>query len=537
MKTSLSDISPSARTAPNQLAEQFDSTEADVLSLVVLWSAREPGRVGEVALLPAEYPVWLFGRDPEQPIADSVQRASAVAGFAESEESRPSASSPTGRANGIVRFVRQRPDGLGAVEPPRALAGESISRLQLHMSHREEGLFTQNVGRCALLVNGQPTQAAMIHPGDTLYLRNQLLLLCIRRPLRLPPLRAYVKDRLRDFGLPDVDGMIGESPAMWHLRERLAACARSDQNVLVVGESGSGKELAAQAIHAMSVRREKPLVADNISAIPSSLAVALLFGNKRNFPNPGMEERVGLIGAADGSMLFLDEIGDMPEEVQPMFLRVAERNGEYFRLGEEGRIRRSDFRLIGATNRPERMRYELKRRFQREIRVPSLNERKEDIPLLIGHLLELQARQGDPNVLGFFDPQTQRPRVHPLLIEQLVRHTYVTNVSEVEFLLGHAMAESAGDVLAPIRGSLPQQGRPMRPESSPSLPLHPVPLRRLVPVIPTPERAQQALDDAHGNVVRAAASLGISRHQLNRIIRRHALEKKRGPRPSSSISS
>jgi transcriptional regulator with AAA-type ATPase domain len=228
-------------------------------------------------------------------------------------------------------------------------------------------------------------------------------------------------------------------------------------------------------------------------------------------------------------MLFLDEIGDMPEEVQPMFLRVAERHGEYFRLGEEGRIRRSDFCLMGATNRPERMRYELKRRFQREIRVPSLNERKEDIPLLVRHLLETQVRQGDLNALGFCDSESRSPRVHPLLIDQLVRHTYVTNVSEVEFMLGHAMSESAGDVLAPIRGSLPLQGRSTRTPVEQSPAAAPT-KRRVVQATPSRERAQQALDESQGNVIRAAMALGISRHQLNRMIVRQSLVLQRAPR-------
>lgn len=521
---------PSARTAPNPLTEPFDSSTAETLALVLLWSAREPQRVGEVATLPIETPVWLFGRDPELPLLDS---GSTPPG---SEERGPSSRSPSARLPGTVRFQRQRPERIEPDVPlPLPVAGESISRLQLHISHREDALFVQNVGRCQLFINGVPAQAAMVHPGDTLYLRNQLLLLCTRRPLRLPTLRVYPIERLGPFGAPDVDGMIGESPAMWHLRERLASCARSEQNVLIIGESGSGKELAAQAIHHLSQRCDKPLITDNISAIPPSLAAALLFGNKRNFPNPGMEERVGLIGSADGSMLFLDEIGDMPEEVQPMFLRVAERRGEYFRLGEEGRIRRSDFRLIGATNRPERMRYELKRRFQREIHVPSLNERKEDIPLLVRHLLKVQAEQGDPNALGFCDPQTLLPRVHPLLIEQLVRHTYVTNVSEVEFMLGHAMSESVGDILLPIPGPLPLQGRPGRSASDPPLPAavaHVASRRRTA--LPTPERAQHALDEAGGNVVHAAAALGLSRHQLNRIIRRYRLKRSRRPRAASS---
>jgi DNA-binding NtrC family response regulator len=526
---------PSARTAPSQLQEQFDGPPAEAHALVILWSAREPHRVGEIALLPATLGVWLFGRDPEQPLADpalsTATQSSDLTGSA-----RPSTRSPSSQSPGIVRFFRQRPEGLTSSRTvPTGVLGESISRLQLHFSYREDGLFVHNVGRCQLQINGKAMQASLIEPGDTLYLHNQLLLLCVKRPLRIPALRAYPKERIGEFGQPDCDGMIGESPAMWHLRDRLAACARSDLNVLIVGESGSGKELAAQAIHSLSTRSARPLVADNISAIPSSLAAALLFGNKRNFPNPGMEERVGLIGAADGSMLFLDEIGDMPEEVQPMFLRVAERHGEYFRLGEEGRIRRSNFCLIGATNRPERMRYELKRRFQREIRVPSLNERHEDIPLLISHLLGVQQQQGDLSAREFYDPQTRTPRVHPLLIEQLVRHTYVTNVSEIEFMLGHAMSESSGSILGPIQGPLPLQGRSTKTPNE-RLASFAQTRRKVVSEIPSPEHAQQALDASRGNVVRAAAALGISRHQLNRMIGRHALTVQRAARATSSTT-
>lgn len=210
-----------------------------------------------------------------------------------------------------------------------------------------------------------------------------------------------------------------------------------------------------------------------------------------------------------------------------MFLRVADRHGEYFRLGEEGKLRRSDFRLIGATNRPERMRYELKRRFQREVRIPSLNERREDIPLLIRHILESQAKQVNEHAGRATNSRVPIPIVHPLLLDQLVRHQYVTNVSEVEFMLGHAMAESTGDVLAPIRGPLPQQGRSVRTPTEHQSATVLAPSRRLSATIPTPERAQKALEESQGNVVRAAAALGISRHQLNRIIRRHSLSKPR----------
>jgi DNA-binding NtrC family response regulator len=335
--------------------------------------------------------------------------------------------------------------------------------------------------------------------------------------------------------------MVGESPAMWKLRERLAACALSDFHVLVIGGSGSGKELAAQAIHRLSRRAGRPLVADNISVMPASLASVLLFGNKRNFPNPGMDERVGLIGAADGSTLFLDEIGDMPSEVQPMFLRITERGGEYFRLGEASRPRRSSFRLVGATNRPEQMRYELKRRFQREIRVPGLEQRCEDIPLLIRQLLIVQARSDLIDAARFVS--RGQPRVHPLLIDQLVRHKYTTHISEISFLLGQAMAESPHDVLMPLHAA--HGGTPHAPHGdeavarpAPRLVLRPRAPRRTGPrPLPSAQRAQQELDACNGDVTRTAAQLGISRDQLNRMIRREGLRVVRvrsgtGPKPA-----
>lgn len=356
--------------------------------------------------------------------------------------------------------------------------------------------------------------------------------------MAMPPLRAYPAERAPRFGQPDLDGIVGESSETWQLRERLATCARTNLHVLVTGESGAGKELAAQAIHRMSARAKYKLIAENIAAIPSSLASAVLFGNKRNFPNPGMEERVGLIGAAHLSSLFLDEIGDMTEEVQPMFLRVTERSGEYSRLGEEGRILRSDFRLIGATNHPQRMRFELKRRFQREVKVPGLNQRKEDIPFLVNHILLSQSERDDLDISRFIHDGL--PALHPLLIEQLLLHTFYTHVSEIAFLLGQAMADSTQDIIVPPVGGLESYAAP-RAESGRrttqrklKVPVA-APRKPIARPLPTKERAAQVLLEFGGDVTKAAEALNISRDQLNRMIQREGLfiPKERKPRRSN----
>jgi len=242
-----------------------------------------------------------------------------------------------------------------------------------------------------------------------------------------------------------------------------------------------------------------------------------------------MEERKGLVGMAEGGSLFLDELGDMSAELQPMLLRVMERSGEYTRLGEESQPRRANVRVIGATNRPERLRIELRRRFHHEVIVPDLTERREDIPLLVRHLLRTIAA-GRKQAARFLI--NGEPCIDPLLMEQLVRHPYSTHVAELAFLVERAMKDSAGSVLRPFaRAPLSLQGQtvsrpeaqmvtPLRPESVSSASSRPPPT---IPRLPSPVQAQQALDAANGSVVRAAAALSITRHQLNRMIRKSGL--------------
>ena len=508
---------PSAITGPELLPDTEDRKKTECLALVIAWSAREPHRVGEIALLLPEIPVHILGRDPAS-ASDAAMRMNSINPGSEVTPNGDMLPELDMQGEPVV-FFRQRPQALGSAFGPESgscqLLGDSLSRRQLAIRVGRESLLVRNIGRCRLSVSGQVVREATVRPGDTLYLRNQLLLYCTNRPLIMPALKAYPRDRVPAFGEPDREGMIGESPTIWKLRDRLAACAKTGYHVLVVGESGSGKELAAQAVHHLSVRAHRKLIADNIAAIPPSLAAALLFGNKKNFPNPGMEERAGLLGSANGSSLFLDEIGDMPEEVQPMFLRVTERNGEYFRLGEESKLQRSDFRLIGATNRPEQMRYELKRRFQREIRVPGVNSRKEDIPLLIRHLLKQQAATDDVEASRFI--AGGYPRVHPLLVEQLLHHTYKTHVSEIMFLLGQAMAESDHDIILPL-------GSGIRPETSARVARTEQQRRTSPRPLPTIEEVKRALDEHKGHITRTANSLDISRDQLNRLIRREGLQ-------------
>jgi two-component system nitrogen regulation response regulator GlnG/two-component system response regulator HydG len=385
----------------------------EIPALVVLWSRHEPHRVGEVLLVPAAVTdtPWVFGRGE----AD-------VGGWR-------------------LSLVRQRP---GMTETTGPLECPRISRVQIRLYRRASGtLDIENAGRCPMAINGRTADGSALQPGDVLELKNELLLLCTTRPTRLPVMLD--SGERHPFGDADAHGFVGESPEMWKLRGTVAAVAGRSVHVLIRGPSGSGKELVAHALHGSGGGARRPMVARNAATIPEGLLDAELFGNIRNYPNPGTPERPGLIGQAASGTLFLDEFAELPGSLQAHLLRVLD-EGEYHRLGE-ATARRSDFRLIAATNRPESyLKHDVLARLKIQVTLPSLNERREDVPLLVTHLLRVHAA-ADPALAERFFPEASpsaRPRVSPALVDALVRHQYTTNVRELEALLIVSTLESPG---------------------------------------------------------------------------------------------
>ena len=177
-----------------------------------------------------------------------------------------------------------------------------------------------------------------------------MILLCARRPPSLPALRSANARQSFRFGSADPSGYVGESPQAWNLRDEVALAAARREHVLILGESGTGKELVAQAVHALGARATRRFVARNAATVPSGIIDAELFGSAANYPNAGMPERPGLVGEADGSTLFLDEIGELPTELQTHLLRLLD-GGDYQRLGD-ARRRTANLRVVAATNRP-----------------------------------------------------------------------------------------------------------------------------------------------------------------------------------------
>lgn len=459
---------------------------------MIVWSAVEPERVGEVALLDPSDGLVVLGRGET---GDEPRAA----------------------------FVRQRP-GKSEVRP--VLGGPGLSRRQLLLRPASDRtIHLRRVGRCPVTLHGRHIDEAEVVEGDVIELDHQLSLLCTARPLRLAELDAYPDGAMRRFGEPDAHGIVGEAPVTWELRERLAFASLANQHVLLLGESGVGKELAAHAIHAMSPRASRPIVTRNAATMPPGILDAELFGNVRDYPNAGMRERAGLIGEADGSTLFLDEIGEMPPDLQAHLLRVVDAGGEYQRLGD-ARTRRANIRLVVATNRsPGELKHDLLARLTLQLTVPPLRERSEDIPMLLRYVALRAAQQaprlGDRFIQGW-DGRTGAPRIAQRLVTRLLSFPCEHNMRDVNQLLWKALSSSKGSVIedtAEVRAAHPAPA-PQRVDSVP-------------PPEPTAEQIRDALEVSEGNVTRAAVKLGLpSRYALYRYMRKHGIE--RAPKSGGS---
>jgi two-component system nitrogen regulation response regulator GlnG/two-component system response regulator HydG len=453
------------------------------LTLVIAAHPHDPSRVGDLAIVPSDGSTVILGRG------------------APDDEPR-------------MRLFRARPDRL---EPAPPLTSPGLSRRQLELRFAQRTIGVRNVGRCPLRVNGMTCEAGSVSAGDTLSFRQELVLLCVERTVCPAPLRYWKTSEPHAFGAPDSAGIVGESPAIWRLRDEIAFAAMSGQHVLLVGQSGTGKELAARAVRDLSSRKGRPLVARNAATFPAGLIDAEMFGNVKNYPNPGMADRPGLIGQADGGFVFLDEIGELPADLQSHLLRVLDAGGEYQRLGES-KTRRSDFRLLAATNRdPADLRQDLLARFAIRIELPPLSERREDIPLLTRHLL-LGAAERTPELVGRFFARTPDgemvPKIDAKFIDALLRCDYPGNARDLQTLLWKAIAASDGDLIAYCEAALDDQHKEAKARGGDGSRS-----RRASQTAPTDQEIRDALQREGGSVAQAAKALGLSsRYTLYRML-------------------
>jgi DNA-binding NtrC family response regulator len=310
--------------------------------------------------------------------------------------------------------------------------------------------------------------------------------------------------------------IIGASRQMQTIYETIESVAKSDANVLIVGESGTGKELIANAIHYNSLRAKKPFIKVNCAALPKELIESELFGHTKGAFTGAHADKEGLVQHAAGGSLLLDEIAEMPVELQPKLLRVLQ-DRSYRKVGSE-KTYAVDFRLISSTNRlpADAIRDGLLRDdlFYRistiTIHVPPLRERTEDIQLLTDHFLKEYAHKYDRQITGVSQAAYQR----------LFAHGWPGNVRELQNVIERAVLLAKANKIEPVdlpfeNGSLPEGGAQAGGwDVPPNMTLEEI--EKLV--------IEKTLQRTNGNKQAAANLLGIYRPRLYSKIRKYNID-------------
>ena len=236
------------------------------------------------------------------------------------------------------------------------------------------------------------------------------------------------------------EGIIGGARSMQNIYEIIDNVAESDANILILGESGTGKEVIANAIHYKSHRSGQPFVKVNCSALPKDLFESQLFGHMKGSFTGANADKIGFIGQANGGSLLLDEIGEMPIDLQPKLLRILQEK-VYYRVGSD-KPQEADFRLICATNRDPfeaikdgSLREDLYYRVNTiEITIPPLRDRIEDVPMLAEHFLKLYAEKYEREHVEFARSA----------YDQMLNYTWRGNVRELQHSIERAVLLSKG---------------------------------------------------------------------------------------------
>jgi formate hydrogenlyase transcriptional activator len=244
--------------------------------------------------------------------------------------------------------------------------------------------------------------------------------------------------------------IIGKSPALESVLEQVEQVAPTDSTVLIQGETGTGKELIARAIHNLSARCGRPFIKLNCAAIPFDLLESELFGHERGAFTGAIAQKVGRFELADKGTLFLDEVGDIPPALQPKLLRVLQEQ-EFERLGST-RTQQVNIRLVAATNRNlaemvkrSEFRSDLYYRLNVfPIPLPPLRARRDDIPALVEHFVELYSRRMDKPI----------DHVAPDTMSALTSYPWPGNIRELQNFIERSVIVTSGNVLQPPLATL-----------------------------------------------------------------------------------
>jgi two-component system response regulator HydG len=406
----------------------------------------------------------------------------------------------------LSRYLTQRVQNEGRAvwlgsDPSRSITSESLMAFTDAICIPLQGGETP-LGAVHVYLAGQPFTERENRFCEVLvgHLANCLHLLRVHRTLKAENSRLRIHS-------PVPDQLIGNSPALEKLRQRIARLAVHPSTVLILGESGVGKELVAQALHGQSPRRDGPLVGVNCAAIAPTLLESELFGHCKGAFSGAVNDHPGLFQQADEGTLFLDEVGELSLESQAKLLRVIE--GKGFRpVGGTAEIQ-VDVRTIGATHRDleslvqaGRFRADLFFRLQGlQIRVPPLREHIEDIGELVNYFLKKLAVEWGRQV-----------KLSPSALERLQEYAWPGNVRQLRSVLENAVALSETETVEPEDLVLSSGPSPAEP---PSLNLEEL----------ESWAVRQALRRTGGNISQAARMLGIVRDTLASKIKKYGIKK------------
>ncbi|HWO30557.1 MAG TPA: sigma 54-interacting transcriptional regulator [Candidatus Acidoferrum sp.] len=338
--------------------------------------------------------------------------------------------------------------------------------------------------------------------------------------------RKQAEDRLRGENVAlreEIDKasmfeeIVGTSPALRSVLSRISKVARSDSTVLITGETGTGKELVARAIHRRSDRSSRAFVSVNCAAIPRDLIASELFGHEKGAFTGAIQQRLGRFELANGGTIFLDEVGDLPAETQIALLRVLQEH-EFERVGGSRRLC-ADVRVIAATNRNLQaaisagtFRSDLFYRLNVfPIEIPSLRERRTDIPLLVEYFIDIYARKAGKNI----------KRVNKKTLELLQSYAWPGNIRELQNVIERSMILCESEIFSIDENWLPQ---PLTLESKQQVGLR----RRFL--LQEKDMIETALKDTGGRVsgpTGAAVKLGMPRSTMESKIRSLRINKNR----------
>lgn len=311
-------------------------------------------------------------------------------------------------------------------------------------------------------------------------------------------------------------GMIGQGRAFAQFRRQLEEVARSTLPLMIHGETGTGKELAAQGVHQLSGRKDGPYIPLNVAALPEALIESELFGHKRGAFTGATRDQPGLFAAAAAGSIFLDEIGELPIELQVRLLRVLD-SGEIRALGSTS-VQHIDTRIIAATNRDLAQevaqglfRQDLYFRFADPLVIPSLRDRREDIPHLVAFFLHLFGQGAHYNI-------TREA------MQRLEAHDWPDNIRGLKHVIERALLAAERDLIGVEQLSLRSAVVPT--QTTPLAPTTPAPTPSSKRQAPSSEELQQAVVEQRGNVAALGRYFGVSRLTIYRWCEREDIDLK-----------